>query len=181
MKQVIHMVKIKLKNQNQTFPLLLNLFYLDKKEKEECVNGIKNRKNTKIYDEEYKSFLNLKNDFPSEIMFDDCIVFYNTYIKLIDLNKDLYKIIYISVNKDITLFNFFKVIANNLNVRTSRQLIGTNIYTQFNNDNNFNSGDKGAPKEEDMKNSFEKVFGSSLNLYSKSTISPKVTLWVIGT
>ena len=33
------------------FPFQANLFYLDKKEKEECINGIKNRKNIKIHND----------------------------------------------------------------------------------------------------------------------------------
>ncbi|MCM1197227.1 MAG: AAA family ATPase [Roseburia sp.] len=32
------------------------------------------------------------------------------------LNKDLYKVIYISANKDMTVFDFYKTISNNLNL-----------------------------------------------------------------
>lgn len=39
------------KNKIIPFPFQANLFYLDKKEKEECINGIKNRKNIKIYED----------------------------------------------------------------------------------------------------------------------------------
>jgi type II secretory pathway predicted ATPase ExeA len=51
-----------------------------------------------------------------------------SFIKL--LNKDLYKIIYLSGSKEWTVFDFFKIIANNLNLDTG-SCYRTDIYNNI--------------------------------------------------